>query len=351
MKKVLIIEDNQQIRENIQEILQLDNFIVHIAENGKVGIETAIQNFPDIIICDIMMPELDGYAVYHMLKKNKLTENIPFIFLSAKAEHNEIRKGMDLGADDYITKPFSGTELLNSIEMRLKRAEQFKKASSGISGLDELVNILSGDEALKQFVEHRATNKYKRKNVIYSEGNRPQYLYFIQKGKVKTYRINDDGKELVIKLYNEGEFLGYTALIEKCNYKEFAEALDECEISSIPITEFEVLLNSNSDVKNKFMQILANNVLELEQQLLGLAYNSLRKKVADTLLMVQQKYFQHSENPLEIKMSRETLANIAGTAKESFIRTLSDFKDEKLIKINMGNITLLNESKLKAMIN
>ncbi|GAC1381417.1 MAG: hypothetical protein NVSMB45_06200 [Ginsengibacter sp.] len=340
MKNVLVIEDNQQIRENIQEILKLANFNVLIAENGKVGIETAIINVPDIIICDIMMPELDGYAVYHMLKKNTLTENIPFIFLSAKAEHNEVRKGMDLGADDYITKPFSGTELLNSIEMRLKRAEQFKKLTSGINGLDELVSILSGEEALKQFVDNRGINKYKRKQVIYAEGNRPQYLHFIQKGKVKTYRINDDGKELVIKLYNEGEFLGYTALIEKCNYKEFAEALDDCEISSIPITEFEILLNSNTEVQIKFMQILANNVLELEQQLLGLAYNSLRKKVADTLLTIQQKYFQKSENPMEIKMSRETMAN-----------TLSDFKDEKLIKIQLGIIILLNERNLKAMLN
>src|SRR6185436_13315255 len=101
MKKILLIEDNQDVRENTSEILQLANYIVFTAENGKVGVELAHQEKPDLIICDIMMPELDGYGVLHILNKTPDTATIPFIFLSAKSEKSDFRKGMNLGADDY----------------------------------------------------------------------------------------------------------------------------------------------------------------------------------------------------------------------------------------------------------
>src|SRR4051812_21185932 len=112
MKKILLIEDNDDIRENTAEILELANYKVTTAPDGKRGVESALKNKPDLIICDIMMPELDGYGVLHLLHKNKETRDTPFIFLSAKTERTDIRKGMDIGADDYITKPFVATELL-----------------------------------------------------------------------------------------------------------------------------------------------------------------------------------------------------------------------------------------------
>src|ERR1017187_8368209 len=108
MKKVLIVEDNKTVRENISEILELAEYQVLTAENGKVGVDVAIKELPDIIVCDIMMPELDGYGVLHMLSKNPKTSSIPFIFLTAKADRVDFRKGMEMGADDYLTKPFEG---------------------------------------------------------------------------------------------------------------------------------------------------------------------------------------------------------------------------------------------------
>src|SRR4051812_20977154 len=105
MKKILLIEDNAGIRENTSEILSLANYSVITAENGKVGVELAQRERPDLIICDIMMPELDGYGVLHILGKKDDTASIPFIFLTAKTEKTDIRKGMNLGADDYLTKP------------------------------------------------------------------------------------------------------------------------------------------------------------------------------------------------------------------------------------------------------
>jgi CheY-like chemotaxis protein len=123
MKKILVVEDNDILLDNTSEILSLSNYQVFSASNGKQGIELALANKPDLILCDIMMPVLDGYAVLHMLRLNPEFQNIPFIFLTALSEKQELRKGMSLGADDYITKPFDPNDLLITIENRLKRAE------------------------------------------------------------------------------------------------------------------------------------------------------------------------------------------------------------------------------------
>src|SRR5574339_869965 len=135
MKSVLVIEDNKDIRENTAEILDLAGYKTFTAENGKKGVDVAMKEKPDVIVCDIMMPELDGYGVLHLLRKNEETQNIPFIFLTAKTERGDFRKGMEMGADDYITKPFDDIELLNAIEIRLKKMEilhsQFNAGAEG----------------------------------------------------------------------------------------------------------------------------------------------------------------------------------------------------------------------------
>src|ERR1051326_5480975 len=122
-KSILVIDDNNDIRENTAEILDLAGYKTFTAENGKKGVDMAVREKPDVIVCDIMMPELDGYGVLHLVRKNLETQNIPFIFLTAKTERSDFRKGMEMGADDYITKPFEDIELLNAIEIRLKKAE------------------------------------------------------------------------------------------------------------------------------------------------------------------------------------------------------------------------------------
>lgn len=351
MKSILLIEDNDEIRENMAEILEMSNYKVYTAPDGKEGVALAVQQKPDLIICDIMMPVLDGYGVIHMLQKNVDTQNIPFIFLTAKAERTEIRKGMDLGADDYITKPFNGTELLNAIEARLRKSELVKKEiATGMNGFNELVNAVGGPDAFKNMAKDRSTNTLKKKQVIYSEGGKPYRMYYVESGKVKVYKTNDDGKELVTGLYSTGDFFGYMAMLESTSYKETAETLEDTELAIIPKEDFEQLINNNKDVMQKFIKLLANNVTDMEQQLLRLAYNSLRKKVADALLTIYAKYSDGNKN-FKIDISRENLANIAGTAKESVIRTLSDFKDEKLINIDHGDIVILDEKRLANLMN
>ena len=351
MKHLLLIEDNDELRENTAEILQLSNYKVTTAANGKLGIQKALEQKPDLIICDVMMPVLDGYGVLHLLNKNPNLMGIPFIFLTAKSERGDFRKGMEMGADDYITKPFTDIELLNAVEGRLKRSELVrKKYSPDEDGLNSLLHDVKGGIAsLHALADNSHVNNYKKKHTVYQEGNYPNKLFFIKKGKIKTYKTNDNGKELTIDLFNEGDFFGYTALLENSKYRESAEALDDCELCIIPKEDFELLIN-HREVAQKFIGLLAKNIAEKEEQLLGLAYNSLRKRVADALLTLQEKYKLGNEEKFSIQISREDLANIAGTATESLIRTLSDFKAEKLIDIKDGNIVILDEKKLSAMI-
>src|SRR6187455_264885 len=165
MKRILLIEDNDDIRNNTAEILELSNYKVIVAENGKIGVEKAIKHTPDLIICDIMMPVLDGYGVLHAVHRNDTIKNTPFIFLTAKSERGDFRKGMELGADDYITKPFDGTELLNAVESRLKKIDLLKhEFSPGLDGLDHLVEATTGKSNLLSFTESRIINKYKKKH-------------------------------------------------------------------------------------------------------------------------------------------------------------------------------------------
>jgi len=352
MKKILLIEDNTEIRENMAEILELAGYEVHTAANGKDGVASAIKEKPDLILCDIMMPVLDGYGVLHMVQKNPTLQGTPFIFLTAKTERNEIRKGMEMGADDYITKPFDGTELLNAIGTRLKKAEQLKQSFPlSLQGVNELIGISAGKDYLEALKEDRSINKYKKKQVVYSEGNHPSRLYYIQKGKVKTYKRNDDGKELIVGLYNEGDFLGYIALMEGKAYHETAEALEDAELAIIPRSEFEELLGSNPAVMKKFVGILARNIDDKEEQLLAMAYNSLRKKVADTLVTLYRKYNQKNDTAFQIDLSRENLAAIAGVAKESLIRMLGELKEEKIIGLEGSKISILNYARLENMYN
>lgn len=352
MKAILLIEDNAEIRENMAEILELTGYRVYTAENGKDGVAMAILEKPDMIICDIMMPVLDGYGVLHMIQKNSGLEGIPFIFLTAKSERNEIRRGMEMGADDYITKPFDGTELLNAIETQFKKADRLKLSlPASLEGVDELISISSGKDYLAALKEDRNIDRYKKKQVIYTEGNHPSRLFYVQKGKVKTFRRNEDGKELIVGLYNEGDFLGYIPLMEGRTYHETAEALEDTELAIIPRTEFESLIGSNPAVMKKFIGILARDISDKEEQLLAVAYNSLRKKVADALVTLYKKYNSRNEEGFLIDLSRENLASIAGVAKESLIRMLSELKDEKLIALDGSKIRLLNYAKLENMYN
>ncbi len=197
----------------------------------------------------------------------------------------------------------------------------------------------------------RSINRYKKKQMVYAEHNQPTHLFYILKGKIKTFKRNVNGKELILHLSTAGDFLGYRALLENSTYRETAETLDDTELAMIPKTDFEELLSSNLLIMKKFIQILAQNIDTNEDQLLAIAYNSLRKKVADTLVVLYNTYNPQKSVAFQIDLSRENLASIAGVAKESLIRTLGDFKQENLISIEENRISILNFDRLEKMRN
>ncbi|HAL80994.1 MAG TPA: transcriptional regulator [Mucilaginibacter sp.] len=347
-KKVLIIEDNNDIRENIVEILELAGYTVFAANNGKTGVDLAIKNTPDIILCDIMMPELDGYGVLYMLNKYPETSAVPFIFLTAKSERVDLRKGMEMGADDYLTKPFDDLELLNSIESRLKKKELQQNFYS--RSLDQLTNLVSKNDGLaelKKTILERKSRQFKKNQVIYYEGDKGHGLYLVISGKAKTVKLAEDGRELMTGIYSTDDYLGINSMLANEAYTDTATALEDSMLCLIPKEQFERLMNLYPDVAKKFIKLLSNDIREKEEQLLQLAYHSVRKRMAEALLRLNRQY-KDDDN---IKITREDMAAMAGMATETVSRTLSDFKDEGLIDKKGSIITILDLARLTKMKN
>ncbi|MEN8838982.1 MAG: response regulator [Flavobacteriales bacterium] len=343
---ILIIEDNQDVLENTTELLELAGYKVEGAVNGKEGVKKAKESLPDLIICDIMMPEMDGYDVLYYLSIDPKTSTIPFIFLTAKSDAHDFRKGMELGADDYLTKPFEEMDLIKSVERRLSKSNRMKKAINNLSlpieeGEFDMENVDENHELFK----NKKKKVFRPKNFIYLQYGSPIYLYYIKKGQVKTFKTNEDGKELITGLYKENEFFGYHALLKDDEYSDSAIAVVETQVELIPKEEFYSLIKNKREVANEFIKILSKEVIEKEEELLNLAYNSVKKRVADGLIKYFDKYSQDYTKGLQIP--REDLANIAGTSTESVIRTLSEFKKDGLISAEGKTIYIANEKELR----
>ncbi|GAB4029065.1 response regulator [Spirosoma gilvum] len=348
MKTILLIEDNDDIRENTAEILELAGYNVQTANNGKVGVELALVDRPDLIICDIMMPVLDGYGVLHIVTKNRELSGIPFIFLTAKSERTDFRKGMELGADDYLTKPFDESELLSAVEGRLNRFAKIRPEGYNLKqeGFNDFLDDVSAVEGLQRLSIDRKPHFMAKKQFVYTEGDEPTRLYFLKSGRVKTVRTNNDGKELVTGIYGAGEFFGDLALLEEKPYTESALTLDDSELVYIPKDDFKHLLTVHPEVGREFVRMLAGRISDREDQLLGMAYSSLRRRVANALLRLQEPLPSGEPAP-PIQLSRDDLASVIGTATESLIRTLSEFKHDGLIEISGAGIRVLQPDKLR----
>jgi CheY-like chemotaxis protein/CRP-like cAMP-binding protein len=348
MRSILIIDDHNEIRENIAEILTLAGYKTFVAENGKKGVEMALQAAPDLIVCDIMMPELDGYGVLHLLRKNSSTENIPFIFLTAKTERVDFRKGMEMGADDYITKPFDDIELLNAIEVRLKKYEILQgKYTGDEQGVHALMGDLQDSGLLNMQLDQYESEKYSKKSILYQEGKRAKYLYYLKSGKIKAYRLHEDGKDYITNVYSAGDFIGYLPLLEDSPYADSAAVLEEAELVFVPKDEFLGAVYSDIRIAAKFIKLIAHNVQDKEERLLNLAYSSLRKRVAKGLVDLWTKIGRDEPSGRLLDISREDIAHYVGTATESLIRTLSDFKSENILEIKEGKIRIRDIGKLK----
>ena len=348
-KHILVVEDNDDVRENIEEILELSNYQVTTAPNGKEGVKKAKEVSPDLILCDIMMPELDGYEVLYMLSKDPVTASIPFVFLTAKAEKTDFRKGMGMGADDYLTKPFDEIELLTTIENRLKKYEALS-SSSEKKDIDEFIDRAKQTTDLHTLAMEKKNRTYSPKEHLYRDREYANHVFYITRGKVRLYKVNPDAKSLTLNILNPGDFCGHTAVLKDEHYHESAEAMEDTECRLIPRQDFLDLMFKNRDVASTFIKLISNNLIEKEKEMLDLAYNTVRKRTADALVKLKERYHQDkTEGPFEFTISREELASMVGTATESVIRMLSEFKKDGIIKIEGGKIIIIDFNKLKSI--
>ena len=351
MVKIVLIEDNAEVRENTAEILELAGYEVYPVAGGMEGIEKIREVVPDLIICDIMMPELDGYGVLHIISKEEPVCSVPFILLTAKTEKKDFRKGMNLGADDYLTKPFEETDLLNAVKTRLYRTSMLRKEfTRDNQGLNDFLKEARTHFDLNELSVEAKKRRYGKKDYIFMKGSIAPVVYLINKGRVKTYRTNDEGKELTVKLHKKGEFIGYNALLRNTYYEESAVALEETEVSVISKEDFYALLYNNRDVCKKFIRMLSDDLRHHEEKMMKLAYHSVRSRVADALMELLKRFYEDDQNDQSINMSRENLASLAGTTTETLIRILREFKEEGLIEINRRQINIREMNKLKKLV-
>ena len=348
MPLILLIEDHQIIRENTAQLLELAGYAVQTAENGELGVQLALAMRPDLVICDIMMPVLDGYGVLQIFNQHPQLTGVPFIFLTAKTDSADRRRGMALGADDYLSKPFEKADLLSAVSGRLSRFQHLKPEP-----------VLSGED-LHQFLDEaqqagdlaslsldRKVHLIRKKQDIYLEGDESTRLYFVQSGRVKTVKTNAGGKELLVGLHGPGEFFGYLPLLQHTPHGDSAIAVDESELLYIPKADFTELLLRNPEVGQQFVRLLAGQVSGQAELLLAMAYSSIRRRVADTLVQLHEQQVGTEAAAAGIQLTRDDMAAMVGTAPESLSRTLNEFKHDGLIALTPNTIRVLEPEKLR----
>jgi CRP-like cAMP-binding protein len=287
-------------------------------------------------------------------RKSKLTKYIPFIFLSAKTEKADIRKGMNLGADDYLTKPFEEQELLDAIECRLKKNAFLKKEfSKNVEGFNQFLQKASEYMDFDSVIQYQQVEKYEKKDTIFMEGDKVSKFYFIQSGTIKTSRVTESGKELITGIYGSGDFVGQLSLFsDRSSYAETANVIEDSEVYGISKEDFNKLLYENKIVSKKFISIISNDLNVAQEKLLSMAYTPVRQRVAKALLELYDKGLISDNINYGVAIPREDFAGMIGTATETAIRMLTEFKEEGLITMALNRrIILLKIDRLKQISN
>ena len=347
---ILIIEDNVGILENTGELLELAGYKTIRSQCGKEGVELAKNHKPDIILCDALSPNFNGYDILHEVENIPNINKTPFIFISDKGEKPNFRKGEDYWSDDYLMKPFNGADLLRAVNSRLEKSRMLKKLNDSDAIIDN-----DGSKPFMTLKDIKALSKNvivknkRKKDFLFIKGDPANFIYFVVSGKIKTFKTNDYGKDFITEILKEGNFLGYAALLENSDHKESAMIIENAEIATIPRQDFFELLNSNSAVAMQFIKCMSNRLSSSQEKLLNLAYDSARKRVAEALLFIYRKYQDEGSSELSFVLNRDNISELAGLAPESVSRNLTHFREEGLIETVHGIIKIVNVKKLETI--
>jgi CheY-like chemotaxis protein/CRP-like cAMP-binding protein len=349
-KTILLIENDKALLENTSELLEIEGYNVITATNGKFGTEKAKEIIPDVVLCDLMMPEIDGYDVLEMLSDHHTTNYIPFIFLSARSSIKDVHKRMDFGADDYITKPFTKENLITTIENRLEKSTILSRVFEKENGFDktDAESEINNLNDLKNFFDNKGElASYKGGEAIYSYGDHSNNVYLILKGVVKCFRVDEKGKLFTTALYKPDEFLGFASFDKNTIHHECASAINDVQLAGIPKKLLNKILNEHSNISLELMEVLNHDLEIIKEQLLRMAYGSVRRKTAQSLLYFAEAFNKKPKENMQIL--RTDLASVAGIATETLIRTLSVFKEAGYIEVDKQYIRIIDSAQLELM--
>ncbi len=322
MKKILIIEDDIDLLENTSDFLKEEGFETLTAENGTIGVQKALLKIPDLIVCDIAMPEMDGFEVYKTLQEISATVSIPFIFLTAKTERDDIRTGMQMGADDYITKPFDFDELLSAINIRLEKKEKLEKTYD--ERFFALVdNSFSGTIVLRDDHFEYVNNKFS-KITGYSkeELSEMRFIDIVANEDKKT--IDEKMKRSIKSLQNSIQFT-FTSLTKK------HKKIDLELVGSVIKTKGKPQLVANvinqtdiqSQTKEEFIKQHSTDFVKLskrEQEVLELICKGFSNhEIAEHLFISHRTVDKHRANLISKTNSKNTADLVMFAVKNNFI--------------------------------
>jgi len=343
MKRILIIENNVNLLSSYKEILKKAGFNVIIALYGDTGINEAITKMPDLILCNTLVPYVDGFGVLAVLSKNPATAHIPFIFVSPTSKLANLRKAMDMGADDFIMHPFRNNELIKSVEARFNKSKLRAHANEALIDMPDSAFINEkGIEQLQETILQSNFRRIKKKQALYYEGDYNQGIYFLKEGCIKTFKINSDGRELITNIYNSNSFIGLDYLMIDGPLCENAEAIECCSIYFITKKTILDLLKTDIKLNHYIIKWLSNDLAHKKDRLLELAYESVRKRLSKVIIQLNKDSFPINK----VEISRDELAGLAGVASETVSRILTDFKQLGLIERNGNFINITNQEGL-----
>lgn len=348
MNKLLLITGNEAASENICKLPQFLGYETFSTPNGMKGIEIAKNEKPSLIICDVSLPDIDGYCVTNILNKNPLTQNIPVLILNFSVEPNTHINEKN-GHDSLLSATKESEMLVSATKRDANNGKsENKEYFHNLDNLLQLLSSTSPDKTANDLATGYRTRSFNKRENIYFEGDIPNMVYLVKKGKIKTVKLGPEGKEFIVGIHEKGEFFGYIAVLEDSIYPDTAVAAEESEVLLIPKDDFLSLINSDQQLGRHFIKLLANDISDIEERLMTLAFNSVRARVAGALLQLKKKHHNKKDSSsYTLHVSRDDLAGLIGTTTESLIRTLTDFKHENIVDTDIGEIKILDTKALE----
>lgn len=325
MNNILIIENDLDLLGKYSDVLKNSGYEVTAAFNSEIGINLALSTLPSLILCNTVLSNIDGFGVLSILSKNPSTTKIPFVFLNALSTPDIVKKGIACGADDFVTKPFQGDQLVRSVEGRINKNNNHPHNGTGLEKLFDLISQCK--------IRH-----IKKKQTLYYESDHSQWLYLLIEGCIKTLKLTDDGRQMITGLYKANSFIGLDTLLLDDPWLESAEATQDSSLYLISKSAIIDLLNEHVGLNQHFIKILSANLREKKDQLVELAYESVRKRLTQVLVRLNKNAVPIDQ----IDICRDELAGLAGIATETVSRILTDFRERGLIERNGSQIHIMD---------